>query len=55
LDNDPYEMANLAYEAEHEDCVASMKERVLGWLKESGHPYAEKIREVAELPVGVPE
>jgi arylsulfatase len=48
LESDPNEITNLADEPEHAERVAVMKERVLTWLAESGHPYADKIREAAE-------
>ncbi|MBT3295767.1 MAG: sulfatase-like hydrolase/transferase [Verrucomicrobia bacterium] len=51
LETDPGEVSNLAGKPEQAARVAEMKERVLEWLATSGHPYADKIRQAAELPV----
>lgn len=51
LANDPHEISNLAFEPAHAERVASMTQRVFAWLAETGYPYAEKIRQAAELPL----
>jgi len=48
--NDPGEVNNLAGEPGQAERVARMKQSILGWLEDSGHPYAEQLRQAAELP-----
>jgi len=50
LANDPGEMVNLAFDREHTERVASLKQSIFGWLDDSGHPYADQIRQAAERP-----
>jgi len=47
MDDDPYEMVNLAYMDEHARRVADMKESIFAWLEETGHPFVETLRQVA--------
>lgn len=45
LADDPYEEHNLAYRDRVR--AASMRDRILSWLEETGHPYVNTIREQA--------
>ena len=45
LGNDPDEVHNLAYEDRAR--ADAMRDRILGWLAETGHPYLHTIREMA--------
>ena len=45
LADDPQEEHNLAYR--DRTCAALMRDRILSWLEETGHPYVNTIREQA--------
>ena len=45
LADDPHEEHNLAYRDRAR--AASMRDRILSWLEETGHPYVNTIREQA--------
>ena len=45
LADDPHEEHNLAYRDRVR--AASMRDRILGWLEETGHPYVNTVREQA--------
>ena len=45
LANDPNEEHNLAYRDRAR--AALMRDRILSWLEETGHPYVNTIRELA--------
>ena len=45
LADDPHEEHNLAYR--DRTCAALMRDRILSWLEETGHPYVNTIREQA--------
>ena len=45
LADDPHEEHNLAYRDRAQ--AASMRDRILSWLEETGHPYVNTIREQA--------
>ena len=45
---DPGEMSNLAEKPAHAETVHEMRGRILAWLKETGHPYADVIARKAE-------
>ena len=47
LASDPSEVTNQVDDPALQERVATMKARVLAWLKESGHPYADEIRAAA--------
>jgi len=51
MENDPHEITNLASEPDHADRVATMRESILEWLHQSGHPYADQIRDAAAQQV----
>lgn len=50
MENDPNEMVNLAFQPNQAECVEQLKQSVFRWLHDSGHPYADQIRQAAELP-----
>jgi len=54
LDEDPQEMRNLAYMAEQKPRVIGMQQRILRWLRDTNHPYADVIRKAAGRPVAEP-
>ena len=41
LQADPGELRNLAYVPEHKALADKMTQRILAWLRETNHPYAE--------------
>ena len=47
LAEDPHEMHNLAYE--NREQAERMRDRILEWLEEAGHPYVHTIREMVFL------
>ncbi|MCZ6634897.1 MAG: sulfatase-like hydrolase/transferase [bacterium] len=49
LADDPHEIHNLAYREGHADRVETMKNRILTWLDETGHPYLSTIRDLSAL------
>jgi len=49
LDDDPYETHNLADDPAQAERVASMREEILTWLRETGHPYAELVAQRAAM------
>jgi len=54
LADDPHETKNLAYVESHKKTADQMRRRILEWLEQTRHPYADVIRKAAAQPVAVP-
>ncbi|MBT3377545.1 MAG: sulfatase-like hydrolase/transferase [Lentisphaerae bacterium] len=50
LQTDPGELRNLATVKEHQGTVRALKEAIYGWLRSTGHTYAEEIVDRVEHP-----
>ncbi|MCK4324890.1 MAG: DUF4976 domain-containing protein, partial [Armatimonadetes bacterium] len=53
LKSDPGEMKNLVDEADYQDRVSQMQQRIFNWLRDTNHPYAHVIQQAAGQPVSV--
>lgn len=49
MEEDIWEIANLAYIPEYVEIVDELKEEIFSWLKDTDHPYADIVRENAKI------
>mgnify|MGYP006429979287 CR=1 FL=1 len=50
LEEDPMELKNLCLLGTNLDVADELKDDIFNWLVESGHPFAGKLKDIAELP-----